>query len=265
MKTAGLAAALALALGAAPALHAAAAREVHQTLPLDADGTLTIKTFKGSITVATGSAAEVRVDARIEPDGDDSDQARKVEQTRVDVSGGGRSDTVRSDYDGNTRRHRFFWWGHDGTLPFVRYHVTMPKTARLVIDDYKSDVSVAPLSSELTLETYKGTVTLRGVEGPARLTTYKGEMRVEVPRLASDLRMSTYKGSYEVMLPADARFTLDADTGRRGSFESDFAVASVTTSRRFGRDGGRVRGDANGGGPRLEFDTYKGSLRLRAK
>lgn len=258
--------ALALALLLSPTtLGAAGVKEVHKTVPLDADGTLTIKTFKGTIAVETGPGAEVKVDARIEPDGDTEDQARKVEETRVDVSGSGHSVNVRSDYDDVKDRHHLFFWNDNSRLPFVRYRITMPKTARLVIDDYKSDIVVAPLSSELRLETYKGTVTLRGVEGPARLQTYKGDMKVDVPRIAGDLHLSTYKGTYEVGIPKDARFTLDADTGRHGTLDSDFTVSSVTSrhSRRHG--GERVHGDANGGGPRLDFDTYKGSLRLRAR
>jgi hypothetical protein len=263
MKRTALALALALPalLLAAPAL---ADKEVRQTVPLDADGTLTIKTYKGSVSVETGTAAEVKIDARIEPDGDDRDQPRKVEQTRVEIRGSGRSVTVRSDYDDVKSRHHIFPWNNDGTLPFVRYRITMPKTARLVIDDYKSEIDVAPLSSELTLETYKGTATIRGLEGRARLTTYKGDVRVDVPRLAGDLRCETYKGTFDVTLPRDARFTLDAQAGRRGSFETDFSGA-VTSARRGRRDEDDVRGDVNGGGPRVEMETYKGTLTLRAK
>jgi len=259
--------ALALALLLSPALLASGVKEVHETVPLDASGTLTIETFKGSITVTTGSGAEVRVTARIEPDGDSADQARKVEETRVAITGRGGSVRVRSDYDSVKKRFGFFSWGDDARLPFVRYEITMPKTARLVIEDYKSDISVAALSSSLQLETYKGRVTLHGVEGPAKLTTYKGDMRVEVPRLADDLTLSTYKGTYEVTLAKDSRFSLDADTGRRGSFESDFAMTSHASGKSWSRhgNGGDVRGDVNGGGPRIAFDTYKGSLRLRSR
>src|SRR5258708_38465103 len=91
----------------APAARAASPKEVHETVPLDADGTLTIKTFKGSITVTAGAGAEARIDARIEPDGD-RDQARKVEETRVDISGRGRSVTVKSDYEEVKRRGGLF-------------------------------------------------------------------------------------------------------------------------------------------------------------
>jgi hypothetical protein len=264
MKTRRLAIAVSLAFLLAPAARAASVKEVHETVPLDADGTLTIKTFKGSITVTGDSGAEARIDARIEADGDWSDQARKVEETRVDIGGRGSSVTVKSDYEGVKRRGGLFFWKDDGRLPFVHYKITIPKTAHLVIDDYKSEISVAGAGSSLKLETYKGRVRLRDLEGPAKLTTYKGEMNVDVARLAGDLRLSTYKGTYDVTLPKESRFTLDADTGRRGAFESDFPVTSHLAGR-VGHRSGHVRGEANGGGPRVELDTYKGSLRLRAK
>ncbi|HKC25308.1 MAG TPA: hypothetical protein VKF32_11235, partial [Thermoanaerobaculia bacterium] len=97
-----------------------------------------------------------------------------------------------------------------------------------------------------------------------RLTTYKGDMQVDVARVSGDLSFSTYKGTYDVTLPKESRFTLDADTGRRGSFESDFPVTSHVAGR-VGHGSGHVRGEANGGGPRVAFDTYKGSLRLRSR
>jgi hypothetical protein len=252
--------------GSAAPSSAEAVKEVHRTVPLDANGSLTIKTYKGSVTVATGTAPEVRIDARIEPDGDGADQPRKVQETRVEVSGRGGAVTVQSDYDDVKRHehHFFFPFLHDddGTLPFVRYTITMPKTARLVVEDYKSDVDVRGLSADLRIETYKGKVHVDGLEGAARLTTYKGEMRVGLVKMGGDLRLSTYKGTFVLDLPRASRFELDADTGRRGSVESDFSIESSSYAhRRWG--GEHVRTRVNGGGPLVSFETYKGTLRLR--
>ena len=43
---------------AAGAVLAGDAREVRKTLPLDADGTLSVETYKGSVTVTAGNGAE---------------------------------------------------------------------------------------------------------------------------------------------------------------------------------------------------------------
>jgi hypothetical protein len=264
MKTARLGTAFALSLLVAAPLHAA--KEHHKTLPLEPGGTFTVHNYKGSITVTAGSQNEVRIDVRVEPDGDDEDQLRKVEETEIEFSGGGRSVTVRTDYAEVKKRNRGFFsgWNEDGRLPLVRYTITMPKTARLVIEDYKSDIAVSGIAGELDVETYKGEVRIKGVEAAARFETYKGTMRVDVAQLGGDLDISTYKGSYEIELPKASRFTLDADTGKRGSLESDFEMTSGAR-RREGRRSERVSGQVNGGGPRIDFETYKGSLTLREK
>ena len=57
--------ALTLLLAASPAV---ADRTVSKTLPLAADGKVTIDTYKGSIRVAPWDRAEVAVEARIVPD-----------------------------------------------------------------------------------------------------------------------------------------------------------------------------------------------------
>lgn len=245
----------------AGASQASDAKEVHRTLPLDPDGRLQIHTFKGSITIKTSAAAEVQISARIEPDGDDRWEREKVQETQIRISGGGRSVEVKSDYD-EVRHHRFLglFGGDDGSLPFVHYTIVMPATARLEIEDYKSETKVSDLKGDLKLETYKGGVTVTGLEGAARIETYKGDIHVDFTRFVRASRFETHKGRFEVGLPRDSRFDLDADMGRRGDLESDFAIAMRTI--RSNRQ--EMRGTVNGGGPQLRFSAYRGSLRLRS-
>jgi len=236
-------------------------KEVHRTLTLDPDGRLEIHTYKGSITVKTSAAAEVQISARIEPDGDDRWDREKVEETQIRISGGGHSVEVKSDYD-EVRHHRFLglFGGDGGSLPFVHYTVVMPGTARLEIEDYKSETKISDLKGDLKLHTYKGSVSARGLEGAAQIKTYKGDIHVDFTRFVRASRFETYKGTFDVALPRDSRFDLDADMGHRGDLESDFAIAVRT--RRSGRQA--MRGAVNGGGPELRFSAYRGSLHLRS-
>jgi Putative adhesin len=210
--------------------------------------------------VATWDRPEVQIDARIEPDGSDSDQKRKVALTEVRVSGSGGSVSIRSDY-GAVHRHHFFglFW-EDGTLPFVRYSIQMPQTARLEIEDNKSDIKISDVKADLKLHTYKGNAAVARLDGTAQAKTYKGEVRVEFARFSRASRFETYKGEIEVRLPKDTRFDLDADAGRRGGIESDFAIATRAGHSRALRTGGAV----NGGGPELRLTTYRGTLRVKA-
>ena len=254
---------IAAGLLAAAFAPAAASKEAHRTLPLAADGRLAISTYKGSITVTCWDKPEVEISARIEPDGFHSDDDRKVTETEVRIDGGGSSVRVKSDYE-RVREHGF--WGvfgfSQGSLPFVHYTVRMPTTARLEIEDYKSVMRISGLRSDLKLHTYKGTVEVERLDGAADIDTYKGEVRVAFSRYPRASRFKTYKGSFDVRLPRDSRFELDADGGRRGEIDSDFAVARSSGGRRRSE---RSYGSVNGGGPTLRFVSTRGSLRLRGE
>ena len=254
---------LAAGLLAAALAPAAAFKEAHRTLPLAADGRLAISTYKGSITVTCWDKPEAEISARIEPDGFDSDDERRVAETEVQIDGGGSSVRVKSNYD-HVREHGFlgvFGFSHS-SLPFVHYTVRMPATARLEIDDYKSVTRISGLRSDLKLHTYKGTVEVERLDGAANVDTYKGEVRVAFSRYSRPSRFETYKGSFDVRLPRDSRFELDADSGRRGEIDTDFAVARSSGGRRRSV---RSHGSVNGGGPALRFESSRGSLRLRGE
>jgi hypothetical protein len=265
MKTwwrgAGLAA---LALLAATVAQASDTKEVHKTLALEKNGRLAVKTYKGSVTVTTWDRPEVKVDARIEPDGDDRYSREKVQWTEVRISGGGGSVEIKSDYDEVKRHKHGFLEIFDcdsGSLPFVRYTIQMPATALLEIDDYKSELRVSDLKADLKLHTYKGTVRVANLDGAARVETYKGDAHVDFARFSRASRLETHKGEIEVRLPKDSRFELDADAGRRGDIDSDFAMMTRAGRSRATRASGAV----NGGGPELRLTTYRGTLRIRAR
>jgi putative adhesin len=258
LQAVGLAVGLVLVVASA---QAADTKEVHRTVPLDTDGRVTVETFKGTVDVKTWDRPEIQIDAVIEPDPDGREQAEKVRLTEVRVSGSGAAVAIRSDYHAAEHLHFLgFLGGDDGTLPFVRYTVQMPSTAKLEIEDHKSQIRVAGLRSDLKLHTYKGTARVVGLDGAARVDTYKGDVRVEFARYGHDSRFETYKGEVEVRLPRDSRFELEGQAGRRGDIETDFAMTTHAGRSRSAE----ITGAVNGGGPRLRMTTYKGSLRVRA-
>jgi len=255
---------LALPLAAAVA-QASDTKEVHRTVALGRDGRVSINTYKGSIAVTTWDKPEVRVDAVIEPDGDDRESREKVQWTQVQIWESGGSVTIKSDYEEAKRRSRGFLGLFDfetGSLPFVRYTIQMPATARLEIEDYKSESTVSNLRADLRLHTYKGNARVTNLDGAARVDTYKGDVRVEFARFSSASRFDTHKGEIDVRLPKDSRFELDADSGRRGDIQSDFTMTTHGGGR-FSR-AARASGAVNGGGPELRMTTYKGTLRVRS-
>lgn len=256
---------LALGIVASCALSAGVAsageiREFHKELPLDPSGRVSIETYKGSITVTTWEKPRVEIHARVEPDETGRDQAEKVRKTEVRIEGSGSSVRIESDYD-RAKKWGFGFWGNDDTLPFVHYQIRMPRSAELEIEDYKSRIRIAALDGDLKVNTYKGTVDIEGVRS-VELETYKGEVRAAFSSFDRESEFETYKGNISVAMPANARFDLDADIGRRGDLNLGFHLAT-REGHRFGREG--YRGSVNGGGPRLRLQTYKGTLSVRGR
>ncbi len=147
-------------------------------------------------------------------------------------------------------------------MPFVRYTIRLPRTARLTVKDYKSQTHVTGLAGALDLNTYKGDVEIADMDGPVELETYKGEVRAAFSRMAPS-EFETYKGRIDISLPTAAAFDLDADLGRHGELDTAFAL--VTKASGWSSRDARRRGSVNGGGPELKLQTYKGNFRILAR
>jgi DUF4097 and DUF4098 domain-containing protein YvlB len=170
---------------------------------------------------------------------------------------------LRSNYDRlkNLPQLRYQVDGFDATCsayPFVRYRLRIPKTARLEIEDHKSDIAVNDLHADARIRTHKGTVKVKGYDGALDLTTHKGDVHVEFARLAEGSRLETYKGDIEVAVPRSAGFDLDARLERRGSMEAPFPL----DERSVGRRDRVYEQKVNGGGPLLTLSTRNGSLKI---
>jgi hypothetical protein len=254
---------------AATPTFAAEGREMHRTVALDANGSVSLRSFKGSIEVEPWGEPQADVFARIEPDtscGTDSEQRERVRLTEVDVDSTSSRLELRSNYDrlGGLPSIRFHVDNFDTTCsayPFVHYRLRIPRTARLDVQDHKSKITVTGLRSPVRIRTHKGSVDLKGYEGALDLSTHKGDVRVEFARFGTASRLETYKGDIEISVPRSAGFDLGARLERSGTLEAPFPLDEQGVGRRE-----RVyEQKVNGGGPRLELSTRNGSLRITEK
>ena len=243
--------------------------EIRRTVALDAHGTVSIETFKGSVEVETWAEPRAEVVARIEPDttcGNDAEQAERVRLTQVDVDSTGSRLEIRSNYD-RLEGMRGIHLEVDGSdiwcsaRPFVHYRLRVPRTARLEIADHKSKITVNGLRADARIATHKGSVHVKGHDGGLELTTHKGDVHVEFARLSEPSRLETYKGDIEVAVPRAAGFDLDARVERGGSLDAPFAL----DERQVGRRDRVYEQKVNGGGPRLEMTTRNGTLKITEK
>ncbi len=248
----------------APHASSQDSREINKSLPLKANGELSIDTYKGSITISTWDKPEVAVYAKIQAEDEfESDvSSEKVRDTEVLIDGSETHVSIKTDYDRVRHRDRGFWSffnGDWGSLPSVHYTIQMPATANLTIKDYKSKTSVKDLHSSLEFNTYKGDGEIEGLDGSLDLETYKGDIKVGFRNMRNHNRCKTYKGSISLTLPKTAGFDLDADVGRRTDFDTNFDIDFHRRDRHSNR---RCKAAVNGGGADLLLESSKGDVRL---
>ena len=252
------------ALAGSLAVFAGDAKPFQKTVTLNSGGMLRLDTYKGSITISSWDRDEIAIDAHIEaPEDVDADYGQAaVDATRIEVSGEGDSVTIRSDYDDVPSQKTWLGLGTSKVLPYVHYHLQVPRRLNLKIKDYKSDIDVAglegriaietykgqmkgqDLSGELSIETYKGDGTFTALRGSLDVETYKGTLSLTAIRIDGHSSLETYKGDITLIVPPDQPLNVREDIGRRGTFSDDSA---------------RVKDS----GPTLRINTYKGTIRLK--
>jgi len=250
---------LVLSLGAASASFGQTVKEVRKTLPLSADGVVSIETFKGTLVITAWESPQVEVLAKIEPDGASSLDAEKVQNTevRIETSGGGIQ--IKSDY-GRLNQNSNGFDDNEGSLPLINYTIRMPATGRLNISDHKSTTRIEGLRSDVKVNTHRGSVAVTGFQGSIDLQTHRGDARVEFASLNRDNRFETHRGDIEITVPRGGGFNLDSSVGKGGSLDSNIDLKGLIQSqdRRSIRYGGAV----NGGGPSLRMVGDRGHFRL---
>lgn len=217
------------------ALYGADTKDVTRTVALNATGSVTLDTLRGSIHVATWDRPEVEIKARIEAAGSSSMDLRRFDRTEVAIDSALDSVRIRSIYPSGS-------WSI-GENPDIHYTIRMPRTARLTIRDHRSDVDIRDLAGALDVETHRGTV------------------RVAFAEFTANSRVETHRGTVELLLPRASRFNLETNLDRKASIDSDFQVLA----RIGGRRGRVLDGSVNGGGPVLRLATDKGRIHLRGK
>ena len=202
---------------AIPASAVLPSRDVSKTLPLAAGESVRVDTYKGSVDVHDMGQGRGR---RRGPDrgrrlaaGTTKDAARWVDQTRVVIEKRHGGVSITSDYD--ALEEATSWFGSCTARPFVRYTISMPRSAPLRIKDYKSDLIVKELAADLDVNTYKGHLDVAGLAGGLKVETYKGEVNAGIVRLSGDVNAETYKGSIVLHLPGGGGFELSAESGAR--------------------------------------------------
>lgn len=281
----------------------APARTVDGTVSLDPNGEVEIDNHEGSITVTTWNRDEVRYEAEIMPTDEDPDAENVAIRVR-EQGNRLRLATEHDEGDDESKIFGFgedgWQWGGIN-IPDVHYTVTMPATADLVVDDHESRIDVSgvrgeaqvdthegPISIEdqhgdvivdshesrmdlgrvvgnIKVDTHEGVLTVDELDGGLRVDTHDGEVDVTFASLTDDVSIETHDGDATLSLPAGTGFDINTDfDDDDADLRSDFDLDAVRVADDDDEDEINYRGDVNGGGPEIYFDSHDGDFVLRS-
>jgi DUF4097 and DUF4098 domain-containing protein YvlB len=226
-----------------PALAQAPARTVGDTVPLDAEGEVTVDNHEGSITVTTWDRDRVRYEAEIMATDEDPDAEKVSIQTRTSddrlrlatahEEGDDESVVFGFDEDG------FRWGGID--MPAVHYTITIPKPAALTVDDHESTIDVTGLAGTLRIDTHEGRISV--AEQQADVIIDSHESPISIADQTGDVRIDTHEGRMELRR-VTGRVTVDTHDGELTAEELN----------------GGVRFESHDGSARVSFTSLSHSV-----
>lgn len=253
------------------AVQAQSARTLTETVELETNGEVALNVVKGSVHVVTWDRPTVEVRLRV-----DGERAAQVESVELRVEGTPRRVTIGTQGGDAEEGGLLALLGFGGASgPDMNYTLRMPAAADLSVTTESAPVEVRGLAGDVSVEGTSSPIHLRNVSGDAMIATFSGSLdadslrgdlmfatfsgdatvRRQVPN--GDNQLATFSGSADVTLPADAAFDLRTDITWGGSVSSDFATPDSSAQE------GPV--PISGGGPTVAFESFSGSLTLRAE
>lgn len=247
-------------------------RTVQRTIDLRPDGKVHLSAAVGSVRVETWDRPAVEMRLQIE-----GDTPKQVETSRVLVEGDSSQVAIRTDNadpDGPGFLDLIGLSSTEG--PATYYALRVPTTASVQVSTQNAAVNVGGLEGDVTVEGSASAVRVRNVDGrvivgtlsgPVRLEnvrgevicgTYSGDLFLRTSSLPKKSQIGSFSGNAEIVLPADAAFDLRTAITWGGSVTSDFAMPDSST-----QDDGLI--PIGGGGPMVAFESFSGSLTLRAE
>jgi hypothetical protein len=250
-------------------------RDFKQSVAFEAGGDFTINSDKGSVQLSSWDNNQIEISARIDPPQNVSDDygRRAVEGARIEVIGGGRSLTVRSNFDGVPYQDGFA--NRSKNLPEIHYVIRAPRSVNVTVELDRSKLDIQGFKGRTSINTDRTSVKASDLEGDARIKMDRGEAqlsslrgsldietdrtdsRLQAVRIERDSRLEIDRGVFEIGLTESQPLTINADFSRRTSFESDFAVAMKSGN------GKNFQAAINGGGPRFSINADRGKISLK--
>lgn len=242
---AGIMAAAILALLMAIPIHAEVTQEFHRTVPLSADGRVSLSNINGDVEITGWNKNEVQIDAVKTA----RDQQR-LDEARIEVNAGSNSVEIETHYPSHLMNNN---------PASVRYTLHVPQNARLEkINLVNGALDVQRLSGEVNANLVNGKLRASDLAGTADLATVNGSVEANYTSLNNvrEIKLKSVNGSVNLLLPQSPNADVSASTVN-GSISTDFPL--TVKGHWVGKN---MSGTLGSGGVHIELNNVNGSIHV---
>ena len=242
---AGTIAGAALALLMTLPAQAEVTQDFHKTVPLTANGRVSLENINGNVEMTGWNRNEVQIDAVKTA----SDQ-QKLDNMRIEVNAGSSSVEIATKYPEH---------GMNNNPGGVRYTLHVPQNARIdKIDLVNGSLTVQKVTGEINASLVNGKLKASDLAGEADLATVNGSIDATYDSLKDvrEIKLKSVNGSVNLTLPQSPNADVDASVVN-GSISTDFPL---TVKGRF--VGKSMSGTLGSGGVHIELNNVNGSIHL---
>jgi DUF4097 and DUF4098 domain-containing protein YvlB len=234
-----------LALLLAASAHAQVTQDFHRTVPLSANGRVSLDNVNGNVEITGWDRNEVQIDAVKKA----RDQQR-LDEARIEVNAASDSVEIKTRYpEGHTNNNPAS--GH--------YQLHVPQNARLDrINLVNGSLSVQKVSGEMSANLVNGKLRVDDLAGRADLSTVNGGIEADYASLNNvrEIKLKSVNGSIELGLPDSPNAQIKARTVS-GGIRTDFPLEV-----QGGYAGKNLTGTLGSGGTRIEVSNVNGSIHI---
>jgi DUF4097 and DUF4098 domain-containing protein YvlB len=239
-----LAPVFAIVLAALPA-WAEVREEFHKTVPMDANGSFSLKNVNGGVTISAWDRNEVQIDAVKTASSDE-----KLHEARIEVAGSGHSVDVQTKYPDSSNNNP----------AKVEYTIHLPWGARLFeVATVTGGIHIDGPRGRIKAATVNGTVEVWNAADELEASSVNGDVKASLANAGQHaVKLNTVNGMVAVALPASTNAHVVASTVH-GDIHSDLPL-HVEKSQYA--PGTTVDSNLGSGGATIELETVTGSIYL---
>ena len=235
----------ALALTLAIPTYAEVTQEFHKTVPLNADGRISLSNINGDVEITGWASNEVRIDAVKTA----RDQQR-LDEARIDVNGSGSSVEIETHNPSHLMNNN---------PASVHYTLHVPQNARIdKISLVNGALTVQKLSGEIEANLVNGKLRASDLSGTADLATVNGTIEANYTSLNNvrEIKLKSVNGSVNLQLPQSPNAEVEASTVN-GGISTDFPL--TVKGHWVGKN---MSGTLGSGGVHIELSNVNGSIHV---